>query len=361
MTAGLTVVDLFAGCGGGSLGFRAAGLTPVAAVEIDPVAAASYEQNLGITPITRDIRKVAGADLLAAGHLGVGDLTLLFGCPPCQSFTVLRRGQNATAKDKQRNRLPREYLRLVGELRPRHLAFENVPGMLDGSGRPEFDVLINGIAALGYRAEWLIVDAVDYGVPQRRRRLLVIASRVTNPVLPVPTHGPEGSGLTSYVTVRQTIGHLPQAADSTDPLHTPRRHSEVALRRLRALKEGQARADLPADLQLACHKGHNGHYDIYGRMWWDRPAPTLTSGCTNVTRGRFAHPEADRAITVREALMLQTFPPNAVVTGGVEAMALQIGNAVPPRLAQHIGATVASMDRKANATRSGQGGRLLSG
>ena len=352
MTAKLTVVDLFAGCGGGSLGFRAAGLTPVAAVEIDPVAAASYEQNLDITPITKDIRKVPGADLLAAGQLGVGDLTLLFGCPPCQSFTVLRRGQNATAKDRQRNRLPREYLRLVGELRPRHLAFENVPGMLYGRGRIEFDLLINGIAALGYRAEWRIVDAVDYGVPQRRRRLLVIASRVADPVLPAPTHGPAGSGLATYVTVRQTIGDLPGPADSADPLHTARRHSDLALRRLRALKEGQARADLPPELQLACHKDHNGHYDIYGRMWWDRPSPTLTSGCTNVTRGRFAHPEADRAITIREALMLQTFPPRAVVTGGVEAMALQIGNAVPPRLAQHIGGAVARMDRKASALSS---------
>lgn len=353
MTTKLTVVDLFAGCGGGSLGFRAAGLTPVAAVEIDPVAAASYEQNLGIAPIIKDIRQVPGAALLAAGHLGVGELTLLFGCPPCQSFTVLRRGQNASARDRERNKLPREYLRLVGELRPRHLAFENVPGMLDGRGRKEFELLINGITALGYRAEWRIIDAVDYGVPQRRRRLLVIASRVADPMLPAPTHGSEGSGLTPYVTVRQTIGHLPTTTDSADPLHMARRHSDIALRRLRALKEGQARADLPADLQLECHKDHGGHYDIYGRMWWDRPSPTLTSGCTNVTRGRFAHPEADRAITVREALMLQTFPPKAALSGGVEAMALQIGNAVPPRLAQCIGATVARMERKAR-TRSSQ-------
>jgi DNA (cytosine-5)-methyltransferase 1 len=155
--------------------------------------------------------------------------------------------------------------------------------------------------------------------------------------------------LTSFATVRQTIGHLVSTSETTDLLHRPRSHSELALRRLRSLREGQARADLPEELQLACHRNHNGHYDIYGRMWWDRPSLTLTSGCTNVTRGRFAHPKADRAITVREAFLLQTFPSDATLLGGVEAMALQIGNAVPPHLAKQIGATVALMDRKAAA------------
>lgn len=349
MTPKPTVIDLFAGCGGGSLGFRAAGFSPLAAVELDPLAASSYEANLGLKPIVRDIRTVSGSDVLSAANLRPGDLTLLFGCPPCQSFTVLRRGQNATSVDQRRNKLPREYLRLVGELRPRHLAFENVPGMVDGRGRAEFDLLLDGITALGYRATWKIIDAVDYGVPQRRKRLLVIASRVVEPQLPAPTHGPDDSGLAAFATVRQTIGHLVDTSETTDPLHRPRRHSELALRRLRSLREGQARADLPEELQLACHRNHNGHYDIYGRMWWDRPSPTLTSGCTNVTRGRFAHPTADRAITVREALLLQTFPSDATLLGGVEAMALQVGNAVPPRLAQEIGAVVARMERGAAA------------
>jgi len=168
LSRGLTVVDLFAGCGGGSLGFRAAGFTPVGAVEIDPTAAASYEANLGFAPITRDIRKVPGAEILSTAKLRAGDLTLLFGCPPCQSFTVLRRGQSTTAKDRQRNRLPREYLRLVGELRPRHLAFENVPGMADGRGRAELDTLIDGLRALGYKVLWEIIDAVDYGCSSSR-------------------------------------------------------------------------------------------------------------------------------------------------------------------------------------------------
>lgn len=340
-----TVIDLFAGCGGGSLGFRAAGFTPVAAVELDPVASASYLANLGIKPIVRDIRDVPGSEILAEAGLQPGDLTLLFGCPPCQSFTVLRRGQDPTDDDKRRNTLPREYLRLVKELQPRHLAFENVPGMVDGRGKDEFELLLAGLAEHHYRVEWRIVDAVDHGVPQRRRRLLLVASRTSVPRLPLATHGPEGSGLEPYMTVRQAIGEMVETDGSSDPLHRPRRHRDLAVRRLKALKEGQARADLPEDLQLKCHREHKGHYDIYGRMWWDRPSPTLTSGCTNVSRGRFAHPEADRAITVREALMIQGFPAGTVLTGGVEAMALQIGNAIPPHLARQIGDTVLAMER----------------
>jgi DNA (cytosine-5)-methyltransferase 1 len=342
-----TVIDLFAGCGGGSLGFMAAGFDPLAAVEIDSVAAASYESNVGIAPVVRDIRKVAGSELLTDSKLQSGDLTLLFGCPPCQSFTVLRRGGALKSSDHRRNKLPREYLRLVGELQPRHLAFENVPGMAQGRGQAEFELLLDGLSSLGYESVWEIIDAVDYGVPQRRKRLLVMASRVATPRMPNATHGPDGSGLAAYATVRQTIGALPEAGSTSDELHKSRRHSDLALRRLHSLKEGQARADLPEELQLECHRDHKGHYDIYGRMWWDRPSPTLTSGCTNVTRGRFAHPKADRAISLREALLLQSFPPGTMLAGGVEAMALQIGNAVPPLLARQIGSTVASMERSA--------------
>src|SRR5262249_27671937 len=146
-----------------------------------------------------------------------------------------------------------------------------------------------------------------FGVPQRRRRVLVVASRVRSPALPAATHADAGSsGELRWVTVREAIGALmPLASGEADPsgvYHRARRHSQRALRRLRAIPEGGARVDLPEDLQLACHKDHSGHYDIYGRMWWDRPAPTLTSGCTNVTRGRFAHPDQSRAITLREAM-----------------------------------------------------------
>jgi DNA (cytosine-5)-methyltransferase 1 len=127
-----TFVDLFAGCGGGSVGFQAAGLSPVAAVENDPVAAGSYQDNVRLAPVIEDIRNVTGDEILESADLRPGELTLLFGCPPCQSFTILRRGSEPSARDRERNRLPHEYLRLVRELLPRHIAFENVPGLATG-------------------------------------------------------------------------------------------------------------------------------------------------------------------------------------------------------------------------------------
>lgn len=354
MTRRATVVDLFAGCGGGSIGFLQAGFEVLGAVEIDSDASTAYAANVGVQPLVRDIREVTGEDLLAGTGVEVGELTLMFGCPPCQSFTILRRGAAETAVDGVRNILPREYSRLVEELRPRHIAFENVPGMVDDRWRHRFDELLEELDRLGYRCRWDLLDAADYGVPQRRRRLLVVGSRVVDPVLPRPSHTAAGAeGLPTHRTVRDAIAALrrlgPGEEDPADPLHRARRHSEIALRRLRAMPEGGGRKDLPPELQLACHQGHPGHHDIYGRMWWDRPANTLTSGCTNVTKGRFAHPEQDRAITLREALSLQGFPADATLTGFTDTMARQVGNAVPPPLTAAVGRTILEMDAEAAA------------
>jgi len=336
----LTLVDLFAGAGGGSIGFAAAGFKPVAAVEIDPLAAASYKANVAVQPLVADIRQVDGAQVLAQAKLKRGELTLLFGCPPCQSFTVLRRGSDCTQEDLQRNSLPNEYLRLVSELMPRFLAFENVPGMAEGRWAASLGQLLDGLESLGYGTRWHVFDAATFGVPQRRRRLLLVAGRDGTPDLPTPTHLDPAA----HLTVRDAIGDLPELrageADPVDTMHRARRHSSLVVERLGHVPPGGSRIDLPERLRLECHKEHKGHYDIYGRMSWDLVAPTLTSGCTNVTRGRFAHPDQDRAITVREALNLQTFPADTRLVGGIEAMSLQIGNAVPPRVAQAIGRVI---------------------
>lgn len=351
-----TVVDLFCGCGGGSMGFRNAAFKIAGAVEIDQDAATAFHLNVGVMPLVKDIRDVRGEDLLAGAGLRRGELTLLFGCPPCQSFTVLRRGAEPTRHDRKRNALVHEYLRLVEELHPRHIAFENVPGLVTGRWRPFFDKFLNKLTSLGYTFAWETVDAARYGVPQRRRRVLVIGSRVASPRLPEASHC-EGDGLDRepFVTVRETIAHLRSLdsgeQDPTDEFHRARKHSPAALERLAHIPEGGGRMDLPKHLVLDCHKNHKGHYDIYGRMWWDQVAPTLTSGCTNVTRGRFAHPEQDRAITLREAMLLQTFPPHARLHGGVEKMALQVGNAVPALVTEHIGNTVKTMERRSRPRR----------
>lgn len=346
MTPLATAVDLFSGCGGGSLGLQAAGFQIVGAIELDAVAASSYERLVGASPTIADIRDVTPDALprLAAS----GELTLLLGCPPCQSFTDLRRGRNRTAADEVRDRLPEEYLRFVSALEPRHIAFENVPGLASGPNRGSFDTFVASLERLGYRVTWRVLDAADFGVPQHRRRLVLIGSRVATPLLPEPTHGPRATSRIDFINVRHAIGALdPLRSGETsqeDPMHRARRHSDLVLQRLRHLGPSGSHRDLPRDLQLRCHLGHDGHKDAYGRMSWDRPAPTLTSGCTNVSRGRFGHPQQDRAITPREALLLQSFPPTVVLHGGAESIARQIGNALPPALAERIACAVLAVD-----------------
>jgi DNA (cytosine-5)-methyltransferase 1 len=357
-----TVVDLFAGCGGGSMGFKAAGFRTIAAVEINAAAAAAFALNVGVQPLVKDIRDVSLAELRKQG-VRPGNLTLLFGCPPCQSFTVLRRGSQTSEEDLQRNELIYEYLRLVADLKPRHLAFENVPGLVEkGRWRGHFNAFRKRLKDLGYTIKYDIVDAAEYGVPQRRRRLLVVGSRVTDPSLPKPEYADvEADGIKRFVTVRDTISHLTELnsgeADPDDPFHRARRHSDLTLRRIASVPEGGDRRSFPNELILKCHRDHEGHYDVYGRMWWDRIAPTLTSGCTNVTRGRFCHPSQDRALTLREAMLLQTFPAYARLTGTTDGMALQVGNAVPSLLAERIADTVIAMERQSR-TRTGSAEEL---
>lgn len=339
------MIDLFAGCGGGSMGFASAGFRIAAAVELDADAAESYRLNLGVKPIVRDIRKVTGHELLEAAGLGPGECKLVFGCPPCQSFTVLRRASTPTALDVDRETLPAQYTRLVGAVLPEFIAFENVAGMVEGRGRPLFDDLLAELERLGYKLVWKVVDAADYGVPQHRRRLVVLGRRGGTPMFPAPSHSSVSiGGHAPRLTVREAIGSLPSLrsgeADPADELHRARSHDEITLKRLRAIPEGGGRLDLPDDLQLACHVDHKGHYDVYGRMRWDRPAPTITSGCTNLTRGRFAHPEQDRAITLREAMLLQTMPLTTRLSGTGEGKAQQVGNAVPTRLAERLGRAI---------------------
>lgn len=350
----LTAIDVFAGLGGSSLGARGARFKIVAAIEKDPVAAKSYKQNVGLEPLVADVREVTGRKLLWGTGLRKGDLTLLVGCPPCQGFTEHRR-ERRKGWDP-RNRLLDEYVRLVGEIYPRFLVFENVPGLARGKGRWRFQRALTSLRRLGYKLRYEVVDAADFGVPQFRRRVLVIGSRVGDPPFPGTTHAdpkdPEvRSGKRSpWTTVRDAIADLPKVASGKrtkgDRLHAARKHTDLNLRRLRAIPhDGGGRASLKGDLVLECHKKHDGHWDVYGRMWWDRPAPTLTSGCTNITRGRFAHPVQDRAITLREALRLQGFSRSARLASIGEEASLQIGNAVPPPLAKAAALAVARAER----------------
>lgn len=318
-------VDLFSGIGGMSLGLRSAGYEVVAGVEIDQRAADTYRANIEDVPLlVKDVRNVSATDILEVAGLPIGTrIDLLAGCPPCQGFSTLRTRNKASSVADPRNDLLSEFRRLVDELEPVHVMMENVPRLAE---EPAFSDFTEWLSGRGYRVSFTILDASWYGVPQRRRRLILAASM--KGLVAAPRKDLERS------TVRAAIAGLPAAGEAEDPAHD---HGERRTPAVRALieaipKDGGSRRDLPEEMVLDCHKAFVGFHDVYGRMSWDAPAPTITSGCVNPSKGRFLHPTADRSITLREAAMLQGFPVGFVLdlAHGKEACAAQIGNALPP-------------------------------
>lgn len=322
-------IDLFAGPGGLSLGLQTAGFEIVIAIESDALAVETYALNHPSVMVRHaDIRDVDTAEVLAAAGLRVSDIQLCAGCPPCQGFSSVRTLNGHRAVPDPRNDLISEYVRFVREIRPRAIMLENVPGLLNDA---RFESAVEELEALGYPASEgaRILNAADYGVPQNRRRLVLLCvrhGRVRSP-REVPGHR----------TVRDAIGGLPEPGSSDDPLHDiPETRSERVMELIRAIPEnGGGRLDLPLSKRLRCHDGFDGFKDVYGRMRWDRPAPTITGGCHNPSKGRFLHPSAHRAITLREAALLQGFPADYSfsLTRGKSGVAAMIGNAVPPPLA----------------------------
>lgn len=341
----LTAIDLFAGCGGLTAGLRAAGFRVVAAVEKNPDAAESYAANhKDVRLYRKDICEVSPAQVCADLGMAPGDIDLIAGCPPCQGFTRLTEN---SAREDPRNALVRQYLRYVREILPRACMLENVPG-LTTRGKPFFDELCEGLEEAGYTVTHDVLELADYGVPQFRKRLVLLASRGGRIKIPRPTHKKKKR------TVKSVIGNLSSpplrsqvVAGEIEPLyewHYARDVAPVVRRRLEhALANGGSRASLPPDLRLACHERRpDGYFDVYGIISWDAPSPTITSGCTNASKGRFGHPEEPRPLTAREAARLQTFPLNYKFKGsGLESVAEQIGNALPKRFATVVGRAVA--------------------
>lgn len=327
-------VDLFCGAGGLTRGLRNAGFKVIGAVELDRLACESYRANFpGVHLWEADIRRVAATRLQAALGLRRRQLDLLAACPPCEGFSTLRTMNGARKSGDPRNDLILELPRFVRRLRPKAILIENVPALVDDRRLRRF---IREIESLGYQTRCEVVNAADYGVPQRRRRMLLVASRLGGPPAPPARRPP--------MTVRDWIGGLPAAGASGDPLHDHGENRAKAVANLirRIPADGGSRRDLPPSMQLACHKRCDGFKDVYGRMWWDRVAPTITSGCVNPSKGRFLHPAEHRAITLREAALLQTFPPEHYfsLASGKFAAAAMIGDALPPRLVEAQAATV---------------------
>jgi DNA (cytosine-5)-methyltransferase 1 len=255
-----------------------------------------------------------------------GELALLAGCPPCQGFSTVRTLNGSRKIKDERNDLLFDFLRFVRTFRPRAVMLENVPGLIDDS---RFSRFVSKLRSLKYRVDYRIVNAADHGVPQRRKRLILLA-RARGGDIEFPTTKAE------TVTVRQAIGHLPRAGKSGDPLHDAPQTRSGKVAKLIALvpKDGGSRTDLPSRLRLKCHRKLRGFFDIYGRMAWNDVAPTITSGCHNPSKGRFLHPAHNRAITLREAAILQGFPLRYKFPAEIkkERISLMIGNALPPPL-----------------------------
>ena len=320
----LTAVDLFCGCGGLTVGLKKAGFRVLGAVDIDPLSVETYRANHNDVAVWEmDIRDLEPSELAAALGLKNKRLDLLAGCPPCQGFSTMRTLNGARVINDPRNDLLFEFQRFVEALRPRAVMMENVPGLADDE---RFAAFCRQMDKIGYLGDHCILNAAEYGVPQRRRRLIYLAG-----------HGmkiPFAKPARRIKTVKDAIGELPKAGESGDPVHDmPEKRTPRIMELIRLIpKDGGSRTDLPEEFQLDCHRRCNGFKDVYGRMAWGDVAPTITSGCFNPSKGRFLHPVEDRAITMREAALLQGFPrrykfPN---TDNKSAVALMIGNALPP-------------------------------
>lgn len=322
-------LDIFSGCGGLTTGLKNARFKIKAAIEINPAASTVFKLNHPGIEMFMDVRKVKGKDILKKLQLNKGDVDLLAGCPPCQGFSRLRTRNNQKRAFDSRNRLIVDFLRLIKEIKPKTVMLENVPGLLK---HWRFNSFRASLKKLDYEIDYKIVNASNYGVPQRRKRLLLMASLLGPIEIPKVVY--------QRKTVADAIRKLPPPSKSKKPLHKLlQKHSkEVAARIAKIPKNGGSRMDLGLENQLACHTKNrfNGFKDIYGRMRWSDVAPTLTRFCSNPSKGRFLHPRQNRAISPYEAALLQSFPKSYVfpVELGRNAICSMIGEAFPPLMAQ---------------------------
>lgn len=324
-------LDLFCGSGAVSLGLKQAGFKVIGAVDFDAGACRTYRTNHPeVRLLEKDIREVEPDEFT---DLIPGKLDLLVVCAPCQPFSSQNRHKS---KEDVRNNLVEQSRKFIQRFTPSLVFLENVPGL---ASTDIFGGFTAWLRKVGYDvAAPMRIDASELGVPQRRTRMILVAAKG------VSLEKATSIARTSKKTVAQVIRDLPvppvgRGAAGADPLHYARKHSPLNIERLRHIPaDGGGRESLPQHLQLACHQNtkKSAFSDTYGRMAWGDVAPTLTTGCTDITRGRYAHPVQNRAITLREAARLQSFPDDYVFHGNASQVAMQIGNAVPPEMMRAI-------------------------
>jgi len=360
-------IDLFSGCGGVSCGLTLAGFEVKAAVEIDEAAVNTYKDYpplSGVNLLQKDICTANGEEILKAAGIKKGEIYLLAGCPPCQNFSR-QNPENKNKSEDERKKLLFEFLRIIEEIKPPFILMENVPGIKSKLNEKILDEFLDRLRKQ-YNVVEGILNSADYGVPQLRKRFVLHAVRLDlNAELkscgfvfefPKPTYDKIAKeGILEWKTVKESIGDMPkinagEKYPDNEKIHNHRcaNLSEVNIRRMRIIREkGGTRTGLPSELVLPCHKKKNeegiefsGHKDVYGIMNADKPAPTITGGCLCYSKGRYGHYEQDRAISIREAARLQTFPDDFIFSDSMTVAALQIGNAVPIDLVRASGAVM---------------------
>lgn len=341
-----SVVDLFCGAGGLSHGFVLEGVPVACGIDIDEECRFPFERNNLAHFVRRDVAELRGADLRSV--FAAGKYSILVGCAPCQPFSLYTQGRANRGIDDPKWSLLREFARLIEETEPDVVSMENVQRLRKFREGKVLAAFVRRLKKAGYFVTEQDVYCPDYGIPQKRTRLVLLASRFGPIELEPPTHGDD-----DYRTVRDVIGYLRPLrageADPSDRLHAAAGLSEINLHRVRASKPGGTWRDWPDELRLACHKRESGkHYGaVYGRMTWDEPSPTITTQFHGLGNGRFGHPVQNRALSLREGAILQSFPADyAFLPDGAEPnfgmLGRLIGNAVPVELGRVIARSVMS-------------------
>ncbi len=348
----MIAIDFFCGAGGLSKGLALSGINVLAGIDNNILCQETYNRNNAPSRfIHADMKEYMPEDLLALFpqlRENNRDDLLLAGCAPCQPFSSANQSEERSPDAT----LLSQFGRFVEFFLPGMVMVENVPGIARVKGNSTFKRFIRLLESNKYNIIYKPTNAKYFGIPQNRVRLLVIASRIGQATFPDFTHSSKKNAKQKLVTVREAIGHYPPLiagqTHETVQNHVAARLSELNLIRLQHTPhDGGGRSDWPEELWLSCHKKADaGHTDVYGRMYWDRPSPTLTCKCQSISNGRYAHPEQDRAISLREAAAIQTFPDDYIFYGSNTSIAAQIGNAVPVLLGKVMGEHIQKLRNK---------------
>ncbi|MGL5898332.1 MAG: DNA cytosine methyltransferase [Lactobacillaceae bacterium] len=332
----LKAIDLFSGCGGLSTGLEEAAIDVTYAVEFDKKIAYNYKINHEKTiMINKDIKDISNIDFKIIGK----NIDIVAGCPPCQGFTQMNRNNASQNYKDERNELILEYLRAIKVIKPKYIMMENVPQIIHYN---KFQFMISELKKIKYNIDFKIINVKDFGVPQSRKRLVVIGS-INHTV-----NFPNKLNIKKK-TVKDAIFKLNPPENTKDivqkiiPSHSDKIQKIISM----IPKDGGSRKDLPYKYWLECHKKNNvGYSDVYGRMKWNSPSPTITGGCLSPSKGRFLHPSQNRNISLREASLLQSFPDNYKfdLSCSRSLLAQMVGNAIPPLFAKYQGIYIKSLE-----------------